>query len=422
MESFSSQSSFDNNRLRLGQHNATNAISKYIKNVGAMNKTTANQYQTRLNSFSNYVAKEYSKTVSIDDLIERIRKGTEDPFDILNGYIGFLKQKDKNPRTSLSPVTLKSRVVTVKNFLEYYDVDISPRKFKLKVKLPRIIRKNKEALSKDDVTDILNACSDIRLKTYVMLLAAGGFRAVEALSLRIKDLDLESKLARAFVRGEYTKTKTDRIVFLTDEVTQQLKSWLSYKYRTRRICYKDWAGQEYEKKTITEYRTPDKNDTDLIFAIYQNSKMPNPSWLYADMAKTFAKTLDRMGKGDREDGKRRRQITLHSFRRFVKTTISDLGYSDFSEYFIGHSGSTYWRKKESEKAELFKKIEPYLTFLNIHQLERQGADVQTKVEELETINQRLRECDTMNTDAIATLSDQLTKVMQEIEMLKKQQR
>jgi integrase len=421
MESFSSQSSFDNNRLRLGQHNATNAISKYIKNVGAMNKTTANQYQTRLDSFSNYVAKEYNKTVSIDDLIKRIREGTEDPFDILNGYVGFLKQKDKNPRTSLSPVTLKSRVVTVKNFLEYYDVDISPRKFKLKVKLPRIIRKNKEALSKDDVTDILNACSDIRLKTYVMLLAAGGFRAVEALSLRIKDLDLESKPARAFVRGEYTKTKTDRIVFLTDEVTQQLKSWLSYKYRTRRICYKDRAGKEYERKTITEYRTPDKNDTDLIFAIYQNSKMPNPSWLYADMAKAFAKTLDRMGKGDREDGnERRRQITLHSFRRFVKTTISDLGYSDFSEYFIGHSGSTYWRKKESEKAELFKKIEPYLTFLNIHQLERQGADIQTKVEELETINQRLRERDSVNTDAIATLSDQLTKVMQEIEILKKQ--
>ena len=421
MKSFSSQSSFDNNRLRLGQRNVTNAISKYIKNVGAMNKTTANQYQTRLNSFSNYVAKEYSKTVSIDDLIKRIREGTEDPFDILNGYIGFLKQKDKNPRTSLSPVTLKSRVVTVKNFLEYYDVDISPRKFKLKVKLPRIIRKNKEALSKDDVIDILNACSDIRLKTYVMLLAAGGFRAVEALSLRIKDLDLESKPARAFVRGEYTKTKTDRTVFLTDETTQQLKSWLSYKYRTRRICYKDWAGQEYEKKTITEYRTPDKNDTDLIFAIYQNTKMPNPSWLYADMAKAFAKTLDRMGKGDREDGnERRRQITLHSFRRFVKTTISDLGYSDFSEYFIGHSGSTYWRKKESEKAELFKKIEPYLTFLNIHQLERQGADIQTKVEELETINQRLRERDSVNTDAIATLSDQLTKVMQEIEILKKQ--
>jgi hypothetical protein len=119
--------------------------------------------------------------------------------------------------------------------------------------------------------------------------------------------------------------------------------------------------------------------------------------------------LYRTNKDDREEGSdgRRRQITLHSFRRFVKTTISDLGYSDFSEWFIGHSGSTYWRKKESEKAELFKKIEPYLTFLNIHHLERQGADIQSKVEELEELNQALRNRDKMKDDAIAQLSDQV---------------
>ena len=74
-----------------------------------------------------------------------------------------------------------------------------------------------------------------------------------------------------------------------------------------------------------------------------------------------------------EDGnQRRREITLHSFRRFVKTTISDLGYADFSEWFIGHSGSTYWTKKDSEKAEIFRKIEPYLTFLNIPSLKDKG--------------------------------------------------
>jgi len=45
-----------------------------------------------------------------------------------------------------------------------------------------------------------------------------------------------------------------------------------------------------------------------------------------------------------------------------------------------NSNSTYWRKKDSEKAEIFLKIEPYLTFLNVNQLERQGADIQTKME------------------------------------------
>ena len=149
-----------------------------------------------------------------------------------------------------------------------------------------------------------------------MFLAAGGFRAVEALSVRVKDLDLDSNPAHVFVRGEYTKTRADRIVFLTDEVTQQLKSWLSYKYRKRRVCHNK------DGSTITEYRTPPREETDLVFAVYQTKRMPNPDGIYDDIAKAFAKTLDRMGRGEREDSNQnRRQITLHSFRRFVKTTI-----------------------------------------------------------------------------------------------------
>ena len=144
--------------------------------------------------------------------------------------------------------------------------------------------------------------------------------------------------------------------------------------------------------------------------------------MYADFSKSFAKTLDRSGKGNREDGnQRRRRITLHSFRRFVKTTISDLGYADFSEWFIGHSGSTYWTKKDSEKAEIFRKIEPYLTFLNVHQLERQGADIQTKVEELEALNQSMRDRDKLKDDAIAHLSDQLIALTARLDSIERRQ-
>ena len=64
----------------------------------------------------------------------------------------------------------------------------------------------------------------------------------------------------------------------------------------------------------------------------------------------------------------RRQVSLYHFRQFIKTIIS--GYADFSEWFLGHSGSTYWTKKDSEKAEIFSKVEPYLTFLNIPRLEK----------------------------------------------------
>jgi integrase len=410
-KSTTTQEEVQSNSLHHTEERGTTRMDKYIRNMRAMNKRTAYEYNLRLTNFQEFVTDTYKTT--LDTVIAKINEGAEDPYDILNGYISYLQAS-----YNICASTLKSRIITAKNFLEYYDVDISPRKFKLKVKIPKAVRKSKEALSKQDIIDILNACSDIRLKTYVMLLAATGLRASEALSIRIKDLHLDSNPANVFVRGEYTKTRTDRYVFLTEEVVTQLNQWLEYKYRTRRICHKD--AHTKRGKTITEYKTPERNDNDLVFAVYQDREHPNPKVLYFDFAISFGKTLDRIGKGLREEGSnnRRRQITLHSFRRFVKTTISDLGYSDFSEWFIGHSGSTYWTKKDSEKGEIFHKVEPYLTFLNIVQLERQGADIQSKVGELEDLNQSLRNRDKMKDDAISQLSDQLmalTTRMQEIE-------
>ena len=51
-----------------------------------------------------------------------------------------------------------------------------------------------------------------------------------------------------------------------------------------------------------------------------------------------------------------------------------------------------------------------LTFLNIRQLERQGADILSKVNELEEVNQSLRERDKNKDDAITMLSNQLLTI------------
>jgi hypothetical protein len=91
------------------------------------------------------------------------------------------------------------------------------------------------------------------------------------------------------------------------------------------------------------------------------------------------------------------------------------------EYFIGHSGSTYYRKKDSEKAEVFKKIEPYLTFLNIYQLERQGADIQSTMEELEYLNQTFRERDKTKDDSISMLADQLMVLTERLKEVERKQ-
>lgn len=347
-----------------------------------MNHATAYVYNKRLKNFDNFSLLQYHSNV--DNLINLINAKELDSYQVLNKYVSYLQYHH-----NLSPLSLKQEVITAKNLFEYHDVDISPRKFKIKVKLPKVIRKNKQALSKDDIVNILNSCSEIRLKTYVMLLAATGMRAIEALSIRIKDINFESSPPQVFLRGEFTKTRVDRTVILTKELAKQLTIWIDYKYRTRRVSYYDKAGG----KSVTQLRTPQKSGCDLLFTVYQLQN-PKPENLYVDLRDAFGKTLDRIGMGAKEEPivnpnsdkryRARRRITLHSFRRYVKSTISDLGYSDFSEYYIGHSSvSTYYRKTDKEKIELFRKIEPHLTFLDYPTLERKGADIQSKLDVLD---------------------------------------
>ena len=165
--------------------------------------------------------------ITLDDLIKTIKEGLLDSYDVLSRYISYLRISN-----NISTLTLKQRVTTAKNFLEYFDIEISPRKFMLKVKFPKVVRKDIQPLTKEDIINILNACSDIRLKTYVMLLAATGMRASEALSIRLADCNLSTNPAKLLIRGEYTKTKVSRFVFLTQELVQQISLWLEYKHRT----------------------------------------------------------------------------------------------------------------------------------------------------------------------------------------------
>src|SRR5215216_581905 len=401
-------------------------LAKYIKNIQQANKKTAIEHRYRLSRFERYIARvfeqiqqlqqkqqqhqnqdqelERTRAAPLDQLIEELKRSSSnksDPYDLLSGFVAYLQEHAgiENPNT------IRQFVITARSFLEYHDIEISPRKFKLRVRLPKAVIRRKEAISKEEIREILLKCSDIKLKTYLMLLAATGMRATEALALRHKDFDFDednnnrnNRQAFVRIRGEFTKTRTDRYVFLTREMVEQCKAWTDFKYRRRRITKlvnNSSGGAEdsvSSSKAISYWIEPKPSPDDLFFSTPRKRKKSSLGGLYVHMSEEFAKTLDRIGFGNREDGnERRREITFHSFRRFVKTTISDLGYQDFSEWFIGHAGSTYWRKKDSEKAELFRKIEPYLTFLDITGLESKGADMETKTEQVMAENLSLKQ-------------------------------
>jgi integrase len=120
----------------------------------------------------------------------------------------------------ISPLSIRQRIVTARNFLEFWDIDINPRKFKLKVKLPRVAVQYKEALARENIINLLNACDNQKLKVYLLCLASTGVRASEAAAIRNKDIDFKS--SRLHIRAEYAKTRVGRYVFLTQEMKQKL--------------------------------------------------------------------------------------------------------------------------------------------------------------------------------------------------------
>ena len=61
-----------------------------------------------------------------------------------------------------------------------------------------------------------------------------------------------------------------------------------------------------------------------------------------------------------------------------------------------------------------------MTFLNVPQLEGQGTDLQTKIEELQIINQSLREKnDKIKEDIIANLADKLIMLSERLDAVER---
>jgi integrase len=237
--------------------NKTNsmAIIRYIERVSVTNKRTAHEYLSRLITFETFITEKYN--FSVDELtINKLFNFRDDIYELLASYVSWLSERVSKDGYRLSPISIKSRVITVKTFLEYFDIEINQRKFRIKVKLPRVAIQYKEALSKEDIIRMLEACSRFKLKTYLIFLAATGTRASEAASIRIKDLDFAN--SKVNIRAEFIKTKTGRYCFLTDELKEYLKTWIDIKYRERRLYLRDKHCNQIVKPKIKE--------NDLIFS------------------------------------------------------------------------------------------------------------------------------------------------------------
>lgn len=408
------------------------AIIRYIRTIQTNNKRTATEYRLRLLLFESFI-KEKKYPFTVDELtIKKLMQ--EDVYELLENFVQWLTEYKSKDGFKLSPLSIRQRVVTARNFLEFWDIDINPRKFKLKVKLPRVTVQYKEALARDDIINLLNACDNLKLKVYLLCLASTGVRASEAVAIRNKDIDFKN--SKLHIRAEYAKTRVGRYVFLTQEMKSFFSAWFDYKYRIRRVYSQSKHINEKIKPIMREddlvfstkfsYNDNDKDTARLIPRRICENEADHIRHLYTSLVLDFNKLIKRLNVGYENTNRRRHIYTFHSLRRYYKSTLADLISTDFSEWAIGHAGtySTYYRKSDNEKYKLFQKAESALTLLDQSELNNVYKDTQSRLEKMEGENialknkvtemDREREHFTHNYDEIRKVMDRIGELEKKV--------
>ncbi|MGB6590889.1 MAG: tyrosine-type recombinase/integrase, partial [Candidatus Nitrosopolaris sp.] len=337
-------------------------VVTFLSSIERNSLKSRNAYQNGLINFQRFLSQKYHN-YNLETILKPLLKDKINRYELLDSFISYLQI------SNLTPSSIKLYMASVRSYLAYNDVDIIPSKFKRKVKMPKSYREDEEALDTSDIRKILLACNNMRLKTYLLILASGGMRAVEGLAIRIKDIDFSVNPTKIRIRN--TKTRVSRDIYISNEATNYLKQWLDWKYNN------------------TE-RPRRQDENDLVFTIYSTK---NPNTLYVKVLTEFQKLLAIAALDERKEGgkQKRRKITLHSFRRFTKSVISDQVNQDFSEWAIGHNKSPYYTKKEPERREIYAtKCMKYLTFLDYTTLEARGKSIEANLREKDNEMQAMK--------------------------------
>jgi integrase len=252
-------------------------------------------YKTSLVYLQQFVITNDS-TLNIDTIIDSINTGTIDVYRFLDKFVTFLQTK------KLSKASIKQYVNYVKSYLQYHNIDIVPQKFKRRVMLPKVPQEDAQPIDENDIRTILNQCHNRRLKTYLLVLASGGLRSIEACAIRVCDVNFNSSPVQVHIRAEYTKTKRSRDIFISDEAAAWLKEWIEYRF-----------GVTLNKKEKIDRRTSGS----LVFQVFDiDNYSTTPQSIYKKLVQQFHKVLVAVDFDERKDGMpQNRTITLRSFRR-----------------------------------------------------------------------------------------------------------
>ena len=340
---------------------------------------TKTAYRGSINKFAEFSYQDYNH--DFNELIHKILNQTIDPIEVLNDYYTYLT-KIQNPltkKTGYSNATIRQYVTTAKEFLNDCGCKIYSEDLKQAFKLPRNIVTLSEGLTKSIISQILRL-ANYKLATVILIACSSGMRIGEIVSLRLSDIDFNTKPTTVKIRAETTKTRESRITHISSEAADALKDYLGKTKRTDFVFLVDYYDKQ---KSLEESKNNNGKLYQKMKKKYEGLSSEEKLYFRINVTKhNFENQLRRLktdipGLSKRaENG--RFNIHFHAFRYFFKTQVTDAHESDFAEALMGHKSLklVYYRQNDEKRRRTYLDVEHSLTISDTEKIDQNYSVMQ----------------------------------------------
>jgi len=353
--------------LKVKETTPDQALQDYLDTIYIQSHSQASvdSYRTAIigskNGFRIFLKEKYN----CDEIQLAHRIGNEelDVYKILNEYVIFLDKK------GIRPKTIRLWFTVVKGYLTNLQVEVFSEKCKQLVKLPKVRRIKKEALTKEIIIKLLRNL-DAKLQTAVLVAISSGMRVGEIAGLTLEDIEFNHDPVKINIRAETSKSREDRETYLTNEASEALKDYLK-----RYFSWKEDSTNSDLQGLRIFGRTSKIKMGNVKGRLPKSTEQLTEAIL---LQKTLARRIAKVPELNRLARNGRKVIHFHAFREYFYTVVSNVSGSNFAHALMGHHEylDTYYTLSEKQQIKLYQKAMSYLTISDYSKIEQDLEKIQ----------------------------------------------
>lgn len=166
------------------------------------------------------------------DIQKAYREGTGNKklYLFLDNFVQWLSEYTPKKKANLSPITIRSYLSEIIQFLRYNEILIDNDLLKHFVSLPKKLKELPQPITRDEINILVTNADEKRSALYLTLVSSG-IRIGESLQLRKRNFEMKPDPAKIFLPAQITKTKEpDMVCWNCDKLINHEK--VKWKKRT----------------------------------------------------------------------------------------------------------------------------------------------------------------------------------------------